>query len=373
MHTFAVVIGILLTIITLWEAFESFILPRTVIRHFRFTPILNYVSWELYRRLAFVLGRGGLRELYLSLYAPLFVIAIIGIWAFLLLFSWSLILWGLALPIASTGEPADFETYLYLSGVTFFTLGYGDFTLGSPLGHLLIVVETGMGLGFLAVIIGYFPVLYSSFSRREVGVALMDARAGSPSVGVELLRRHAEAESMESLTELLATMETWTSDVMESHLSYPPVAYYRTQHDQQSWLATLTAILDAAAILELGCVSETPWEKKLRWQARMSFAMARHTIVDLAIAYRTTVKHTDSRPLTEADFHAICDLLAQQGLYIRKDKVDWERLCERRQSYEPYLMALSKGLLLPLPPWLPLPDAVDNWASHQLTRKSSHL
>src|SRR5262249_35490875 len=142
--------------------------------------------------------------------------------------------------------------------------------------RVLVVTESGLGFGFLALVISYLPVIYQAFSRREVNIVLLDARAGSPPTAAELLRRHAGADGVEPLERLLGDWERSTADILESHVSYPVVAYFRSQHTNESWLAALTAILDACSLL-LSCVENTSSR-----QARLTFAMCRHTVVDLA-------------------------------------------------------------------------------------------
>src|SRR6202007_3363827 len=137
--------------------------------------------------------------------------------------------------------------HLYLSGETFFTLGLGDVTPASSAGRVLVVIEAGIGFAFLALVIGYLPVLYQSFSRRELNITLLDARAGSPPSTEELLR--GEWNHQAALTALLHEWEHWSAEVLESHLSYPVLSYYRSQHDNQSWLSALTTILDTCALL----------------------------------------------------------------------------------------------------------------------------
>src|SRR5206468_6633501 len=169
---------------------------------------------------------------------------------------------------------AAFLDHLYLSGETFFTLGLGDVTPMSRAGRAITVIEAGVGFGFLALVIGYLPVLYQSFSRREVNITLLDARAGSPPSAEELLRGFGADD--EELTVLLAEWERWAAEVLESHLSYPVLSYYRSQHDNQSWLAALTTVLDASALVMAGI------EGACARQARLTFAVARHAAVDLA-------------------------------------------------------------------------------------------
>ena len=143
------------------------------------------------------------------------------------------------------------------------------------------MVESATGFGFLALVIGYLPTLLQAFSRRDANVTLLDARAGSPPTAVELLRRHASAHGREALHELLRDWERWSAELLESHLSYPVLCYFRSQHDNQNWLAALTTILDTCALAIVGM------ENVPRRQAQLTFAVARHAVVDLAQIFST--------------------------------------------------------------------------------------
>ncbi len=174
-----------------------------------------------------------------------------------------------------------FTTYLYFSGTTFFTLGYGDVVPTAAWGRALSVAQAGLGFGFLAVVLSYLPVLYQAFSRREITISLLDARAGSPPTAGELLRRLAAGRGLAGLGPLLAEWERWAAELLESHLSYPVLSYYRSQHDNQSWVGALTAVLDTSALLIAGVDGPDGY------QARLTFAMARHAAVDLSMVSET--------------------------------------------------------------------------------------
>ena len=175
-----------------------------------------------------------------------------------------------AVPNAHNGS---FWASLYLSGTTLFTLGIGDIVPHTRTGRFLTVIEAGTGLGFLALVMGYFPVLYQSFSRREVQISLLDARAGSPPSASELLRRHTYDHGHEALRELLHDWERWSAELMESHMSYPVLCYFRSQHDNESWLSALGCILDVSAVVIVGI------EGSCKKQAELTFAIARHALV----------------------------------------------------------------------------------------------
>ena len=172
-----------------------------------------------------------------------------ALWAVGLVFGFGLMFWGLGAPLHDQLGLNPLHSAIYLSGTTLFTLGIGDVT---PLNHWardLVIAEAGTGLGFVAVVIGYLPVLYQAFSRREGSIALLDGRAGWPPTASELLRRHASDGGNDALVTLLAEWERWSAEMLESHISYSLLCYFRSQHDNQSWLSAITAILDTCAVL----------------------------------------------------------------------------------------------------------------------------
>src|SRR6267142_2934321 len=283
---------------------------------------------------------------------------LLGVWAVGLIVGYALLLWAANSRLNTTAETVvTFSTYLYLSGVTFFTLGYGDIAPVDPLGRVVAVVESGNGFGLFAIVISYLPILYQAFSRREASISLLDARAGSPSSAVELLRRHRAEDSFDDLNRLLTEWERWSAELLESHLSYPVLCYFRSQHDNQSWLRALTTVLDTCALVMVG-VDGAPV-----WQARMTVAMARHAVVDIAQVFRTAPASIDSclGRLTPDELVRMRMILAENGIRLPASEDIDRRLVELRMMYEPYVFALSEWLIMPLPPWILPADAIDNW------------
>jgi hypothetical protein len=278
---------------------------------------------------------------------------LLALWVAGVILGFALILWGLSVPMAA-GAQASFGTYLYVSATTFVTLGLGDVTPVAAGGRALIAIEAAAGFAFLALTISYLPVLYQAFSRREVNISMLDQWAGSPPSGVELLRRAAEHDAIGSVETLLADWERWSADLLESHLSYPVLAYFRSQHEHQSWLAALTAILDASALVLSGVsgVSE--------WQARRTFAIARHAVVDLAQVFLVEPQQRDGGRMTDGDSATICSMLTGVGLQL--DPSAAARLTTFRAMYEPYVLPLSRRLEMPLPSLMPATGGtVDDW------------
>src|SRR5262249_51094490 len=147
-------------------------------------------------------------------------------WAAVLIFSFGLLNWSLGSKLtSSTGPISAFGDYIYLSGVTFITLGYGDVFATDTSGRIVAVLEAGLGFGFIAVVIGYMPVLYQAFSRREITISMLDARAGSPPTASEILLRSTKSNAMHRLDSFLAEWERWGAELLESTISFPVLVY----------------------------------------------------------------------------------------------------------------------------------------------------
>jgi hypothetical protein len=348
-------VGVAIFLIVIWDAFESIILPRRVTRQFRLTRLFFKTTWTVWKFTAALVSSRKRRETFVGFYGPLSLLVLIGVWAVGLVFSFGLMQFGAGSAVVTTGGQPSFLTDVYLSGTTFFTLGLGDVIPRSGLARALVVTEAGFGFGFLAAIIGYLPFIYGSFSKREVDISLLDSRAGTPPTAGELLRRHSYSYGQEALAELLKDWELWSAELMESHLSYPVLAYFRSQHDNQSWVASLTAILDTCALVMVGI--EGACEK----QAELTFAIARHAVVDLAQVFGTPPKPVPQERLAPESLRHIRDVLAQHGLKLRDGEEADRKLAGLRQMYEPYIFALAAYLNQTLPPWIPEKKGKDNW------------
>jgi len=240
-----------------------------------------------------------------------------------------------------------------LSGTTFFTLGLGDVIPLGRLGKELVVLEAGLGFAFLGGVVTYLPTIYQAFSRREVGISLLDARAGSPPSAGELLRRNGN--DMSGLEQLLGKWEAWSAELLESHISYPVLVYFHSQQVNQSWLGALTAILDTSALVIAG-IDGGPIR-----QAKLTFAMARHAVVELTRNFITSPPAVVLDRLTPSSLAVMRKMLAEADVSMSGSTVTEQKLFALRRMYEPNVQALSNYLLISLPPWFRTSEMPDNW------------
>jgi hypothetical protein len=353
-RTPAAIVAALLILVILWDAFQTIILSRRVVRRFRLTRAFYRLLWTPWRAGARRLPEGNPRENLLTVFGPFSLILLIALWALGLVVSFALLHWGLGSQLRDRDGTSAFAADLYMSGTTFFTLGLGDVTPSTPLARALTVLESGMGFAFLAMVIGYVPLISQAFSRREVSISMLDARAGSPPTAARLLCRHA-GDHREDLLALLRDWERWSAELLESHISFPLLSYFRSQHDDQSWVAALTTVLDVCALI-VARMEDGP-----ATTASLTFAMARHAVADLCAIFRLEPVSPPRDRLPTADERRLESILAAVAVRLRSDEAAVAKFRALRSRYEPYVYALSHFLLMPLPPWVP-PDAVrDGW------------
>jgi hypothetical protein len=357
------VAGAALVLVILQDTFETLVLPQTVNRRLRPARIYYRVTWGLWTRASSLFAPGKRRQGMLGVYGPLSLLGLFLVWALGLILGFALLQWGFGSHLDLVRGAPGFGADLYMSGTTFFTLGLGDVTPDSPPARVLTVAEAGLGFGFLAVVIGYLPVLYQAFSRREINISLLDARAGSPPTAQELMRRHGGDPI--TFERLLVDWERWAAELMESHLSYPALAYYRSQHSNQSWLAAITTVLDTSAF------AVASLEGPAARQARLTFAMARHAVVDLAQIFRAAPRASEHDRLHPGALAEMREQLTQAGLELRVDEEADRKLEELRRLYEPYVRALGERFLFSVPDWSPESTRVDNWRTSAWERVST--
>jgi hypothetical protein len=357
-HLLAILFGAALIVAILVEGFETVVQPRRVTRKYRISRVYHELLWLAWRRAAMTLLRKYKRRAaFLSAFGPLSLLGIFAIWVVGLVTGFAIFLWGLREPISVTTGAVGIGTYLYLSGTTFFTLGYGDVTPLTPAGRALAVAESGLGFGFLAAILSYLPALFQAYSRREVNISLLDARAGSPPSASQLILRAARTKSAGALDPFLGEWERWAAELLESQLSFPVLAFYRSQHDNQSWLAALTTVLDTCAVLMTQIRSDNTY------QPQVTFAIARHAAVDLTLVLRAKAPDTDGTPdrLPPEKFAAFRAALQGAGLPLGAAAGAEDALRKLRLTYEPFVQGLGERLLLIIPPLMTDDGIPDNW------------
>ena len=356
----AIVFGLVIIGVVLLDAFETVVLPRRVTRQFKLTAWFYRRTWIPWRKIAGHIKTASRQQSFLGYYGPLSLIMLMAFWAVGLIFGFALLQYGIGGHEQLGNERITFPRILYHSGETFFTLGYGDIVPTSAGARALSVFEAGMGFAFLGVVIGYLPVVYGAFSRREIQISMLDARAGSPPTASELLVRLAgrsEETAIDQLVldEVLRDWERWAGELLESGLSYPVLSFFRSQHSNQSWLGALMIMLDVTSLVLTGIEEIHPG------QARLTFAMARHAAVDLAQVVNARYDPNAADRMTEENFQSLRETLAGVGLKLKSTEDARLKLAKLRSMYEPYIHSTAVNLMVALPPWQHPSKTRDNW------------
>ncbi|HWE49423.1 MAG TPA: hypothetical protein VG273_06520 [Bryobacteraceae bacterium] len=350
MHIFAGIAGIALIGFILLHGFSTIILARRSELFFKATATFYHGTWAPFAALGKRIRSGRDRESYLSVYGPASLIALIGGWGAGLVVAFGLLQWAAGLRL--TPSTASLADSIFLSGVTLFEVG------GPPpengWSKLLVVLESGLGIGFLGLLVGYLPVLYQSYSRRELLTSILDVRAGSPSSASSFFKR--QGMSVPDVRQQFSKCETWAADILQDHLSYPMLAYFRSQHINQSWLGTLVTILDASALAIVCGVPE------LSVQAKATFAVSRHSVADLARLFAAAPHGAPDR-LPPPALEKLTNELSRGACLLDMGKFDASELNRYRSMYEPYAQALSVYFLMSLPEWRQDDSRPDNWVA----------
>jgi hypothetical protein len=355
MHIASATLGIFTVVLVLLDAFETIVLPRRIRKEFRLSRVFYRRTWLPWRRIAGHIAAPGRRENFLGYFGPLSLIFLLALWACGLIFGFTLLQYGAGDHVQLNGQPVTFYALIYHSGETFFTLGYGDIVPTSALARFLAVLEAGMGFGFLGTVIGYIPTIYSSFSRREIEISMLDERAGSPSTASELLSRMGKSTQQDVLDGVFRDWERWAAEVLESHLSYPALSFFRSQHNNQSWLGALTTVLDASSLVIAGV------DGLRSDQAKLTYAIARHAVVDLSQVVNARYDANFPDRLPDEQMVQLRKTLLDRGVKLGEGAQFEQKLSYLRSLYEPYSQSIARNLLITLPPWIHDEKKKDNW------------
>ena len=355
MHPLVSIVGFVLIFIILLDAFETVVLPRRIQRRLRITALFYRITWIRWIQISRHIKSTSRREGFLAYYGPFSILNLLGFWALGLIFGFACVQYGLGEHLQLSNEKITFGKLIYHSGETFFTLGYGDIVPNNAIARALAVLEAGMGFAFLGVVVGYLPVVYNSFAAREIEISLLDARAGSPPTAAEFLGRLGCCPEQAVLDGIFRDWERWSADLLSSHISYPSLLFFRSQHSNQSWLSALTTMLDVTSLIMMGVDGIHPE------QAKLTFAIARHAAVDLSQVVNARYDPHAPARLTAEDLVRLRTELAHHGVTLYDGADAPERLAVLRALYEPYVHSIGVRLRFTLPPWIHSERKKDNW------------
>ena len=318
------IISIVFILVILVDVFHTIVLARRTRRSFRVTGLFYTLTWTPYRAIARRIKPGRVREDVLGVYGPLSLIALFAVWAITLILGFGLLQWSAGFRSGDT--PITLRGAIYVSANTLFTLETGN--PQNTLSRFVTAAEGGLGLTLLGLVVGYLPVFYQAFSERELQIALLDARAGSPPSACGLLNLHISDPGR--IERYLERAERWAGEILGNQLSFPMLAFFRSHHPNQSWLTALTALIDTTAVISL-CADDD-----LKIQAKLTFAMIRHAISDVTGVFRLDTGAGFEERLHEAEFAEIRRVLQDRpGPALDPARLHDDELRNLTRMYEP--------------------------------------
>lgn len=341
-----VILGILLVAIALNDLFQSVVVPRAVGRRFRPSYYQVRALWSLWPRFAPDVRSGNVypRENFLAVFAPLNLVLNLFTWSLLVLLGYGTIFFALRdqmhPPVHTLGEA------LYFAGTSFFTIGFGDYFGTSGLTRMFSLAAGACGFGIISITTAYLFAIFGAFQSREQYVVSIAARAGAPPSGVGLLSIAADASIVKDLPALMRSAEMWCASVMETHLAYPILAYFRSSHDEQSWVGTLGTLLDTAVLLITTVKADVG-------EARILYNIARHATRDLGVYFGMLDDEAPNDPgITREQFDAACRQLEAAGFELHDPDAGWENFARLRGTYAYYLNGLAVYFHIPPLRWI---------------------
>jgi hypothetical protein len=345
LNILSVLFGVAAIALVLNDVFQSVIVPRAVGRRWRISFVVWRTMWRLWPALSWKLyprDDDG-REDFLAMFAPFTLVLLLIVWITGQIVGYGFIFWGLrgglAPPVHTLAQA------MYFSGTSALTVGFGDIVGRSPGTRFFSVVAAMSGLGIFAIVTAYLFSLFGSFQLREAFVVIAGSRAGTPPSGVNLLCIAGYSETRDDLDRLMIDAQRWSAQLMETHLAYPVLAFFRSSHDYESWVGTLGTLLDAATLLM------TTVDGARTGQARLFYNLGRHATGDLARYFRLAGNAADPG-VERHEFDRACERLQAAGYALRDRDDAWKRFSELRSSYAGHLNAMGAFFEIPPLQWV---------------------
>ncbi len=346
MEPVAFALGVFLLALTFWDLFETVVVPRPTPGWFRIGRYLVRWAWGTLRAIQ---SRWPDRswDRILGLFAPGATLALLAAWLVALIVGYGLILFALRDELRPV--PADLGTTLYFAATSVLTLGFGDIVANGMPARLIITIAAISGLGVVALVVTFLFSLYGSYQRREIQVVVLQAAAGAPPSAVSLLETYAQLDLVDRFPDLFLEWERWGVEVLDSHVAYPLLGYFRSSHDNLSWISALGTVLDAASLV-LTTIEGVP-----RGEAKLFKRVGAHLVEDIYNLGFQTGQPTD---LERSDFDAACDRLAEAGYALAPRDLAWLSFQGARATYAPRLEAMARYWATPATSWLGDPVAL---------------
>ena len=346
MEAIAFALGLFLLALTFWDLFETVVVPRPTPGWFRIGRYIVRGSWR--GICAMRDGRPGRSyDTLLGLFAPAATIALLAAWLVTLFVGYGLILFAIRDELNPV--PNDLGTTIYFAATSLLTIGFGDIVaVGAPARIIVTTAAVG-GLGAVALVVTFLFSLYGSYQRRERQVVALQAVAGAPPSAVTLLETYAQLGLVERIPALFIDWQLWAVEVLDSHVAYPLLGFFRSSHDNLSWISALGSVLDASSLV-LTTIRDVP-----RGEAKLVKRLGTHLVEDI---YNLGFRAGATSGLERSDFDAACARLEEAGYSLEARDAAWPAFEGARATYAPRLEAMARYWATPATSWLGDPVAL---------------
>jgi hypothetical protein len=336
------VLGLTLIVIVFYDLFQTVVLPRPAVGKIQLARRVVRPMWLMWRWVSQRTSRLERSEARLAAFAPVALLTLFLIWAAALVLGYGLVLNGLAQQIRPS--PPDFITSIYISASTLVPLAYGDFVPEGFLARGVIIAESATGVVLAALAITLLFSLYESFRAREELVVSLDALAGAPPTAVQLLETAAKHHMRPPLEDTFEDWRKWSAMVLESHLAYPLLIYFRSSHDNEAWINSFGAVMDAA-VLTLSTIDDGA-----DGPAHLMFTVGNHLVEDMSWVFN--IKSSDDPIVERSEYDAAVQRLIKVGYRIRDLDAGWKKFAEMRAKYATGLNQMALWLAIPPAQWI---------------------
>src|SRR5256884_5319709 len=335
--------GAVLLPIVFYDLFQTVVLPRPAARKFQLARYIIRPMWSVWRWTSLRSTAVDRSEGLMAAFGPIALIVLVLIWAFGLILGYGLVLYGVRDQFHP--ELADFPESFYVSASTLVPLAYGDFIPEQGFARTVIFFESLTGVALAALAITLLFELYGAFRSREEPVVALDALAGAPASAVQLLET-AAAKGMDGiLKETFDEWRKWSAMVLESHLAYPLLVYFRSSHDNEAWINSFGAVMDSAAL-----VMSSMEEEPTAGAAKLMFTVGNHLVEDMAWVFR--LKLESDAIIEESEYVAAIARLKAAGYHAHDGDVHWQKFAKMRGKYASGLNQIAQWLAAPPAPWV---------------------
>jgi hypothetical protein len=335
--------GAVVVLLIAADVFMSVVVPRPT---YGWRPSANIArfTWRGFGVIGIRMTSGERREVLYGVYAPLLLVTLLIFWIVALIFGFGLIFFALRGELKPA--PDTLWMAIYYAGTSLLTLGYGDIVAVHGFARAMSLMAAALGLGTFAIVTAFLFSIFAAFQRREAFIVTMRERTGAPPSGVDFLARHVELDMLGDLSATFGRAEAWIADIMETHLAYPVLAFFRSTHDYQSWVGTIGAFLDASTLVittvDIGHVGA----------AKMLGRLGRHLVSDYTHYYGFDQDLTGAPGIERSEFDRVYQRLAEKGLRMREIETAWIEFSALRGSYALPLNAMASYWRIPPALWI---------------------